>query len=76
MAWDAGEGMGWWMLFGGLLSIVFWGTIIYLIVALSRRPSQRGHDASAEPIEILKQRYARGELSRNEYERMRSDLAA
>jgi hypothetical protein len=36
MAWHAGDGMGWWMLFGGLLSAVFWGAVIYLLVALVR----------------------------------------
>jgi hypothetical protein len=30
VAWHAGEGMGWWMLFGGLLWIAFWATLIYL----------------------------------------------
>ena len=32
--------------------------------------------AGDDPIEILKQRYARGELSRDEYERIQRDLAA
>ena len=76
MAWHAGEGMGWWMLFGGLLTIAFWATIIYLVVALIRPPGQGTRAPGEEPVEILKRRYARGELSRDEYERMRSDLAA
>ena len=76
MAWDAGEGMGWWMLFGGLLTIAFWGAIIYVVVALIRRPGRTTPAGGEEPAEILKRRYARGELSREEYERMRRDLAA
>jgi putative membrane protein len=74
MAWHAGEGMGWWMLFGGLPSIAFWATIIYLVVALVR--GGRARPADDDPIDILKRRYARGGLSRDEYEQARRDLAA
>ena len=79
MGWDMGDGMGWWMswwmLFGGLLWIAFWGGVIYLIVTLVRGS---GHERAPQddPIAILKQRYARGEIGRDEYERMRHDLAA
>lgn len=76
MAWDAGEGMGWWMLFGGLLWIVFWGTVIYLIVAFVRGAGRGTQAAQDDAIDILKRRYARGEIDRDEYERMRRDLAA
>ena len=76
MAWDTGDGMGWWMLFGGFFSIVFWGAIIYLVVALTRRPRSDRHEGREEPIDILKRRYASGDLSSDEYERMRRDLAA
>jgi uncharacterized membrane protein len=51
------------------------GTILYLVVTLIRRPG-RGRSTNNTPIEILKQRYARGGLSRDEYERIRRDLAA
>ena len=75
MAWDDGWGMGWWMLFGGLLWLAFWGAVIYLIVAFARSSGRRQapHD---DPLDILKRRYARGEIDRDEYERMRRDLAA
>jgi hypothetical protein len=33
MWWDAHEGMGWWMLFGGILWVILWVTIIYLASA-------------------------------------------
>ena len=80
MAWDMGDGMGWsmswWMLLGGFLWIAFWGGVIYLIVTLVRSSGQNKSAPQDDPIAILKQRYARGEISRDEYERMRHDLAA
>ena len=75
MAWDMGDGMGWWMFFGGLLWIAVWGAVIYLIVALVRG-SVRSRTPEDDPVTILKRRYARGELGRDEYQRVRRDLAA
>ena len=30
--WHSGDGMGWWMLWGGLMMVFFWGAIIALVV--------------------------------------------
>src|SRR3989304_4844636 len=30
--WHVGDGMGWWMLWGGLMMLLFWGAIIALVV--------------------------------------------
>jgi putative membrane protein len=74
MAWHAGAGMGWWMLFGGLLWLVFWGTVIYLIVSVIRGDQRPVRDD--RPIEIAKRRYASGEIDKTEFDRIRHDLAA
>ncbi len=83
MRWHAGDGMGWWMLWGGLMMILFWGAIIALIVwaiqSVTRRESgqtQAPHtSASARtPLDIVKERYARGEVSREEFEQIKRDL--
>jgi putative membrane protein len=73
--WHTGAGMGWWMIFGSLLWLVFWGTIIYLFVSFVRGP-QPTQDKREEPIELAKRRYASGQITREEYERIRHDLAA
>jgi putative membrane protein len=65
--------MGWWMLFGGLLWLVFWGTLIYLIVSVIR--GRQRPEGDAEPIEIARRRYARGEIDKTEFDRIRDDLA-
>jgi putative membrane protein len=58
-----------------LLLVVLVGAIAY---ALGWRPqfSQSGPAQTGEtPSEILKARYARGEITREEYDQMRRDLA-
>lgn len=56
--------MGWWMLFGGFLWIIFWVTVIYLIVTLGRGPERDKADDLDGPIDIGKRRYASGEITR------------
>jgi putative membrane protein len=62
-------GFGW---LGILTTVLFWAGVILLVVwavrntGASQRPTS-GPDA----LEILKQRYARGEISRDEFEQGR-----
>ena len=69
-------GGGLWMLG---LGIIFWGSIIALIVWAVRRGSgDRGDGGPSSgrkgPIDYLKERYARGEIDREEYERIKKHL--
>lgn len=67
-------GWGW---FGPIFVIIFWGLIIWGVVALLRGLSQqKGADAtnSKSALEILKERYARGEINKEEYEEKKRDL--
>jgi putative membrane protein len=68
--------------FGLLLMVLFWGGLIFGAVWLVRALFQGGMSQTSgmrpeRPIgarETLDQRYARGEISRDEYETMRRDL--
>jgi putative membrane protein len=75
MAWHVGAGMGWWMLFGGLLWIAFWAMVIYLVVSLARRADSGERQPAGDPVEIAKRRYASGEIAKDEFNRIRHDLA-
>ena len=66
--WGGGMGVGW------IFMIVFWGLIILGIVALAKGLLASG--SGKRPMEILRERYARGEITRAEYEDMRQDLLA
>jgi len=69
------EGMGWWMVFGGVWMIVFWGAIIGLIVwGISKLTRRDSGTPRSHPVEIAKERYARGEITREEYEQLKKDL--
>ncbi len=68
-------------LIGLLLMVIFWGGLIGLALLLIWRLFPRT-DAAAGPgrtgqsaREILDVRFARGELSRDDYELMRQDLS-
>jgi putative membrane protein len=65
-----------WMIFSWIFMILFWVAIILLIVWLYRQIKGTAvKPAIGEtPLEILKKRYARGEISREEYEEMRKEL--
>lgn len=72
MMWGGGFGM-----FGGLLMLVFWGLIIGLVVLAIRGFSDRfgprgGTETTAE--DILRDRFARGEIDEEEYEQRKAKL--
>jgi putative membrane protein len=69
------EGMGWWMIFGGIFMIVFWGGIIALIVwAITRLTRRDRMESHPSPLDIARERYARGEITRDEFEQLKKDL--
>jgi putative membrane protein len=75
--WGGWGGWGWGMGFGWIFMILFWALVIFGVVALAKwifptGTSARG--AGKPPLDILKERYARGEITRDQYEQMRRDL--
>jgi putative membrane protein len=69
--------MGWFASgFGWLLMLLLWGLVILGLVALVRWLAQSGSGKTQEKtaLDILKERYARGEIDREEYEQKRTDL--
>jgi len=73
-----GWGMGW---FGSIFMLIFWGLVIVGLVLVIRwllqtsrkdtGPAQSGSRA----LDILKERYARGEIDRQEFEQKKKDLS-
>ena len=71
--------MGWgWMGFGAIHMLLFWGFLILGIVVLVRFISSGSDEQrKREPksaLEVLKTRYALGEIDRNEFEEKKRDL--
>ncbi len=69
---------GWWMLWGGLMMLTFWGGLIvlgfWLVQSLTRRDQGPGDTGAA--LRIAEERFARGEISREELEQIRHVLRA
>jgi putative membrane protein len=73
--WDMPVGMGWWMAFGGLWMVVFWGGLIALIVwGIMKLVRREGFGPKRNPLDVAKERYARGEISKKEFEQLKRDL--
>lgn len=72
-------GGGWGMGFGWISMILFWGLVVFAIVALVKwftaQPPGGASPRDRTPLAILQERYARGEIDREEYEQKRRDLA-
>lgn len=71
---------GGWMHGFGLVSILFWVAVAGLIVAVvrasRRRLAQTAPEGSRSSLSILEERYAKGEIQRDEYLQKKGDLGA
>ncbi len=82
--WGMGWGFGWMMLLGGLVPLLFLGLLVFLVAqAMSAgRTAGRSVLSGAPPapprhesaLETAQRRYAAGEISREEFVRIRDDL--
>ncbi|MFQ6121620.1 MAG: SHOCT domain-containing protein [Dehalococcoidales bacterium] len=74
--WHYAEGMGWWMVFGSAWMVIFWGGLIALIIwGISRLSSRTGTPSKHDPLDIAKERYAKGEITKKEFEQLKKDLS-
>ncbi len=62
----------------GIGMLLFWGLIILGIVMLARGLGGTGESSARgkTPLDILRERYARGEIDKSEFQQRRSDLSA
>jgi putative membrane protein len=75
MMWHGDFGWGH-MALGGLLWAVLFILLIWILVkALTLQQERRGGHLTGEtPLDILKKRYAKGEISKKEFEQMKKYL--
>ena len=73
--WDWSAGMGWWTGFGVIWMVLFWGAIIALIVwAVKKLTSGSDSNRKNDALDIARERYARGDISREEFEQIKKTL--
>jgi putative membrane protein len=69
--WPHMGSMGWWM-------VLWWGAgiliLVLLVWVLARVANGSGRVSEETPEQLLKRRYAKGEIEREEYQRRLEDL--
>ena len=70
--WNWGTGGAW---MGMLFMCVFWVCIIGLIIwGILRLSRHSGTPTKSSPLEIAKERYARGEITKDQFDQLKKDL--
>lgn len=66
--------------FGSLFMVLFWVFLFILMIRLFRASNRKGKHGMHEwfegsnALEILKERYAKGEITREQFEQMKKDI--
>jgi putative membrane protein len=68
------SGPGWWGLIGFLFMVGFWTLVILLVIGLIRGRGGAGPTGSTSALRLLEERYARGEINRDEFVERRATL--
>jgi putative membrane protein len=73
--WHMDDGMGWWMALGSFWFVFFWALVIWAVVRITERDNHN-QQSGESATEILRKRYARGEIDKEQFDQMRRDLGA
>jgi len=69
---------GWWPMmhygFGGMFMWLIFIGLIGLLIYLLARGAKGGDRTTETPVGILKRRYGRGEITKEDFDRMRKDI--
>lgn len=78
--WPMHDGWMWWMPFHGLLSLLMVAAVVVGVIFLVRHlwaggGSDKGSISRSNALDHLDERYARGEIDRDEYLQRKKDIA-
>lgn len=65
-------GFGWVM---AALMVIFWGVIIALVIWGITRLSKNSSRSESNALDIIRARYARGEINKEQFEELKKDLS-
>ena len=77
--WGMHDGTGWWifllvslpMMLG--MGVMMW-FMMRMMMGMGNHSGSSGTNPENDPLEIAKRRYARGEITKEQYEQLRGDL--
>jgi putative membrane protein len=76
MMWHFDGTLGGWQIFGTVMMVVFWIAIIALIIwGIKRFTEGTKTTTGKDALDIIKERYARGEITKQEYDEIKRDLS-
>lgn len=64
-----GMGLGW------IVGLILIGAVVWAVLRIAGTSQGRQSPDRKDAVEILKERYARGEIQKEEFERMKRELA-
>ena len=67
---------GGWMILGGAVMLLFWIAVVWLVVWGIRRAGwhHNYHEETMSPLDIAKARYAKGEITKEQFDQLKKDL--
>ncbi len=65
-----GWGMGWWWIIGLIIVIA----VIWIVVKTTNQNAGSAQSSGKSALDILKERYAKGEIDKQEFEERKRDL--
>ena len=76
LLFSGGGMMGFGFALGAIIMVLFWGAIIWLVVSLINAGTKKSEETSESALAILKKRYARGEITKEQYLEIETELTA
>lgn len=68
------EGVGPWIAVGGVLMFLFWAGVVGLAIWAVARLTRHSHKENGA-LAAARERYARGEIGKEEFDRIKKDLS-
>ena len=68
--WGMGWGMGWWWIIGLIIVVA----IVWMVVKSMNTNSRGNLPSGKSALDILKERYAKGDINKEEFEKRMKDL--
>ena len=69
--WGMGFGMGWWWMIGVICIVIIVWIVVKIINQTNSSNTRLGNKSA---LDILKERYAQGEINKQEFEERKKDL--